>query len=111
LSMKSHIISTRRTTSSALSGFRSGIPSRAAPQVSAEHQVQRRGSILAGHAGVARPFRARNSGRSTEKDPGADVYDLRRRESVLRRLRDRAAGLGFSLVSRQTGEVLEGGVS
>jgi transposase len=45
------------------------------------------------------------------KDPGAEAYDLQRRETVLRRLRDRAAGLGFSLVSRQTGEVLEGGVS
>ena len=45
------------------------------------------------------------------KDPGADAYDSRRREFVLRRLRDRAAGLGFSLVSRQTGELLEEGVS
>jgi hypothetical protein len=45
------------------------------------------------------------------QDPGAQAYDLRRRESVLRRLRDRANGLGFSLVNRQTGELLEGGVS
>ncbi len=45
------------------------------------------------------------------KDPGAAAYDLRRHEAVLRSLRDRAAGLGFSLVSRDTGEVIEGGVS
>jgi len=45
------------------------------------------------------------------KDPGADAYDSRHRESVLRRLRNRAAGLGFSLVSQQTGEVLEEEVS
>ena len=44
-------------------------------------------------------------------DPGAAAYDLRRRKSVLRQLRDRAAGLGFSLLCRQTGELLEEGVS
>jgi transposase len=45
------------------------------------------------------------------KDPGAEAYDSRHRESVLRRLRQRAEGLGYTLVSRQTGEILEGGVS
>lgn len=44
-------------------------------------------------------------------DPGADAYDLRRREATVRRLRDRAAGLGFTLVNRETGELLPGGVS
>jgi transposase len=42
------------------------------------------------------------------KDPGAAAYDSRHRESVLRRLRQRAAALGFSLVNGQTGEILEG---
>jgi len=41
-------------------------------------------------------------------DPGAAAYDLRRREAVLRTLRDRAAAFGFALFNRQTGEVLEG---
>lgn len=45
------------------------------------------------------------------QDPGAAAYDARHRESVLRRLRQRAEGLGYTLVSRQTGEILEGGVS
>ena len=45
------------------------------------------------------------------QDPGAAAYDLQRRGSLLRRLRDRAAGLGFSLVNRETGEILEGRVS
>lgn len=45
------------------------------------------------------------------QDPGAVAYDQRRRQAVLRQLRDRAAGLGFSLVNRQTGELLEAGVS
>jgi transposase len=42
------------------------------------------------------------------KDPGASVYDLRHRDSVIRRLRQRAAALGFNLVSGQTGEILDG---
>jgi hypothetical protein len=42
------------------------------------------------------------------KDPGADAYDRQHRDSVLRRLRHRAAALGFSLVNEQTGELLEG---
>ncbi len=45
------------------------------------------------------------------KDPGAAAYDTRHRESVLRRLRHRAQGLGYTLVSRTTGEILEGRVS
>lgn len=42
------------------------------------------------------------------KDPGAAAYDSRQRESLLRRLRQGAAALGFSLVNGQTGEILEG---
>lgn len=41
-------------------------------------------------------------------DPGAATYDTRHRQSVLRRLRQHAAALGFSLVNGQTGEILEG---
>jgi transposase len=41
-------------------------------------------------------------------DPGAATYDLQHRESVLRRLRQRAAALGFNLVNGQTGEIIEG---
>lgn len=41
-------------------------------------------------------------------DPGAAAYDHQHRESVLRRLRQRAAALGFNLVNGQTGEILEG---
>ncbi len=40
------------------------------------------------------------------KDPGADIYTARQRTRVLRRLRYRADTLGFTLVNRQTGEVL-----
>ncbi|MGQ0734386.1 MAG: IS110 family transposase [Acidobacteriota bacterium] len=39
------------------------------------------------------------------RDPGADAYDRQQRSRVLRRLRQRAAALGFELVDRQTGEV------
>lgn len=42
------------------------------------------------------------------KDPGAAAYDRINRESVLRRLRERATNLGFSLVSNETGQILEG---
>lgn len=42
------------------------------------------------------------------KDPGAAAYDRINKESVLRRLRDRAHNLGFSLVSNETGQILEG---
>jgi hypothetical protein len=37
---------------------------------------------------------------------GADAYDLHQRTRTLRRLRQRAATLGFELVNRETGEVL-----
>jgi transposase len=40
------------------------------------------------------------------RDPGADAYDLQQRTRTLRRLRQRAASLGFELVNRETGEVL-----
>lgn len=44
-------------------------------------------------------------------DPGADAYDRQHRTHVVRRLRQRAANLGFELVNRATGEVVEGSVS
>jgi transposase len=40
------------------------------------------------------------------RDPGADAYDLQQRTRVLRRLRQRAATLGFDLVNRDSGEIL-----
>ena len=43
------------------------------------------------------------------QDPGAATYDAQHRERVLRRLRQRAADLGFALVNRETGELLEAG--
>ena len=45
------------------------------------------------------------------QDPGAAAYDAQHRLRVLRRLRQRAAHLGFSLLNRETGELLEGAVS
>jgi transposase len=45
------------------------------------------------------------------RDPGADAYDVQQRTRVLRRLRQRAATLGFSLVNRETGEILEPAIS
>jgi hypothetical protein len=42
------------------------------------------------------------------KDPGAAAYDRQHRDVVLRRLRRRAAALGFNLVNGTTGEILEG---
>ena len=44
-------------------------------------------------------------------DPGADAYDAQHRALVVRRLRQRATNLGFDLVTRATGELLEGTVS
>ena len=44
-------------------------------------------------------------------DPGAETYDMHHRTHVLRRLRQRAANLGFGLVNLTTGEVVEGTVS
>ena len=45
------------------------------------------------------------------QDPGAAAYTAHHRARVLRHLRQRAATLGFALVNRDTGEVLEGTVS
>ena len=50
-------------------------------------------------------------GELVSRDPGADTYDAQQRTRVLRRLRQRAATLGFELVSRETGEVVVGAVS
>jgi transposase len=44
-------------------------------------------------------------------DQGAAAYDLQHRNATLRRLRQRAQALGFELVNRQSGELLDGGVS
>ena len=43
-------------------------------------------------------------------DPGAAAYDSHHRAWVLRRLRERAANLGFALVNLETGEAAEGAV-
>ena len=45
------------------------------------------------------------------RDPGAEAYDAHHRTHVLRRLRQRAENLGFELVNRETGEVIQGAVS
>jgi transposase len=45
------------------------------------------------------------------QDPGAAAYDAHHRTRVLRRLRQRATALGFTLVSLETGEQLERVVS
>jgi transposase len=42
------------------------------------------------------------------KDPGAAAYDLRHRDSAIRRLRQRAASLGLTLVNGSTGEIIQG---
>src|SRR5207244_3622919 len=44
-------------------------------------------------------------------DPGAAAYDAQHRTHVLRRLRQRAANLGFGLIDLSTGEVVDGAVS
>jgi transposase len=41
-------------------------------------------------------------------DPGAAAYDTQHRTHVLRRLRQRAANLGFGLIDLSTGEVVDG---
>jgi hypothetical protein len=46
------------------------------------------------------------TGELVYRDPGADAYDIQQRTRTLRRLRQRAASLGFELVNRETGEVL-----
>jgi transposase len=50
-------------------------------------------------------------GQLVYQDPGAATYDAEQRSRLLRRLRHRAATLGFELVDRVTGEVLAAGVS
>lgn len=47
----------------------------------------------------------------TYADPGAAAYDAEHRARVVRRLRHRAENLGFTLVDRETGEVLAPAVS
>ena len=51
------------------------------------------------------------SGTLTYRDPGAHTYTARQRHRLLRRLRTQADTLGFTLVNRETGELLEGTVS
>jgi transposase len=50
-------------------------------------------------------------GTLTYQDPGAPTYNARQRHRLLRRLRTQADTLGFTLVNRETGELLEGTVS
>ena len=45
------------------------------------------------------------------RDPGAEASDAHHRMHVIRRLRQRAANLGFALVNAETGELVEGTVS
>ena len=45
------------------------------------------------------------------RDPGAEAYDHQQRTRVLRRLRQRVATLGYDLVNRETGEILEPAIS
>ncbi|MBI1959081.1 MAG: IS110 family transposase [Candidatus Rokubacteria bacterium] len=45
------------------------------------------------------------------RDPGAAAYDAQHRDRVVRRLRQQAANLGFTLVNCTTGELLEPAVS
>jgi transposase len=45
------------------------------------------------------------------QDPGADAYHVQQRSRVLRRLHQRAATLGFELVNRETGEIVQAAVS
>lgn len=55
-------------------------------------------------------YRTRKDG-MVHHDPGAAASDAHHRTRVLRRLRQRAATLGFTLVNFDTGEQLEPGVS
>ena len=41
------------------------------------------------------------------KDPGANIYNTRQRARLVRRLKHRADTLGFALLNRETGEILE----
>ena len=41
------------------------------------------------------------------RDPGAEAYDRQQRARILRRLRRTATALGFDLVNRDTGELLD----
>ena len=45
------------------------------------------------------------------RDPGADAYDAQQGAQLVRRLRSRAARMGFALVDLQTGELLDSAVS
>ena len=61
--------------------------------------------------GAARHYVAVPPDRDPTPVPGAAAYDAHTRERVLRRLRQRAAHLGYVLLNRETGELLEGAVS
>lgn len=45
------------------------------------------------------------------RDVGANAYDLQQRTRAIRRIRQHAATLGFDLVNRETGEILQPAVS
>ena len=51
------------------------------------------------------------TGRLVYRDPGAHTYNARQRARLLRRLRQHADTLGFTLVNQETGEVLGATVS
>jgi transposase len=51
------------------------------------------------------------TGKLVYHDPGANTYNAQQRTRTLRHLRRRAESLGFTLVNRQTGELLEAAVS
>lgn len=50
-------------------------------------------------------------GQLVYRDVGADHYNATQRARIIRRLRQRAATLGFELVNRTTGDVITAGVS
>jgi hypothetical protein len=54
---------------------------------------------------------AASGGLDVYADPGATAYDAQHRTHVIRRLRQRAENLGFSLIDLSTGEVMERSVS
>ena len=51
------------------------------------------------------------TGRLVYRDPGDHTYNARQRARLVRRLRQHADTLGFTLVNRETGEVLGATVS
>ena len=63
------------------------------------------------HVTGREPLMVALKGELAYRDPGTDAYDAQQRTHILRGLRQRAATLGFDLVNRGTGEILQVGVS